>query len=91
MLSSVYIICLCSYFAIVFMAMLDRFSVIFKCRKTAWWSFAIVLMGKPMIVINIAVSLSLESVSDASCYVSSYSACLPSTQTAVGVVEHNRK
>ena len=45
-LSSTYVICLCSYFAVTFMAMLDRFSVIFRCRKTAWWSFAIVLMGK---------------------------------------------
>ena len=46
MLSSTYVVCLCAYFAVIFMAMLDRFSVIFKCRKTAWWSFAIILMGK---------------------------------------------
>ena len=45
-MTSTYVICLCSYFAVIFMAMLDRFSVIFKCRKTAWWSFAIVLMGE---------------------------------------------
>ena len=40
-----YVICLCSYFAIVFMALLDRFSVVFKCSKTVWGSFAIILMG----------------------------------------------
>ena len=45
MVSSMYVICLCSYFAIVFMALLDRFSVVFKCSKTVWGSFAIILMG----------------------------------------------
>ena len=44
-----YVICLCSYFAIVFMALLDRFSVVFKCSKTVWGSFAIILMGNASI------------------------------------------
>ena len=54
-----YVICLCSYFAIVFMALLDRFSVVFKCSKTVWGSFAIILMGNDSIAKSFRRSLNL--------------------------------